>query len=105
MAGFGSGAGLWMAVFGLILGLKPLLMLGIIFFAVAVVVQVINLPVEFNASSRAKAQLVSLGIIDQEGLHYVNKVLGAAALTYVAATLQAVMTLVWLVLRANSRRN
>ena len=63
-----------MAVFGLILGLKPLLMLGIIFFAVAVVVQVINLPVEFNASSRAKAQLVSLGIIDQEGLHYVNKV-------------------------------
>ena len=103
MAGFGSGAGLWMAILGLIFGLKPLLMLGIVFFAVAVVVQVINLPVEFNASSRAKAQLVSLGIIDAEGLHYVKKVLGAAALTYVAATLQAIMTLVWLLLRANRR--
>ena len=50
--------------------------------------QVVNLPVEFNASSRAKAQLVELGIINQDELVYVSKVLGAAALTYVAATLR-----------------
>ena len=55
----------------------------------------VNLPVEFNASARAKAQLVSLGIINEEELRYVSKVLNAAALTYVAATLQAILTLLY----------
>ena len=53
---------------------------GIILFSAFVAFQIVNLPVEFNASSRAKAQLVGLGIIDQEELRYVSKVLGAAAL-------------------------
>jgi hypothetical protein len=66
--------------------------------------QVVNLPVEFNASSRAKAQLVALGIINQEELVYVNKVLDAAALTYVAATLQAIMTLIYLIMRYGGDR-
>jgi Zn-dependent membrane protease YugP len=57
------------------------------------------LPVEFNASSRAKAQLVALGIIDQEQLQYVNKVLDAAAWTYVAATLQSVLILLYYISR------
>jgi Zn-dependent membrane protease YugP len=52
--------------------------------------QIINLPVEFNASSRAKTELVGLGIISHQELPYVSKVLTAAALTYVAATLQTV---------------
>ena len=59
--------------------------------------QLVNLPVEFNASSRAKAQLVDLGIINSDELLYVNKVLNAAAWTYVAATLQSVMILLYYV--------
>jgi len=61
--------------------------------------QLINQPVESNASSRAKAQLVGLGIVSSEQLVYVNKVLSAAALTYVAATLQAILTLLYYISR------
>jgi Zn-dependent membrane protease YugP len=60
---------------------------------------VVNLPVEFNASSRAKQQLVALGIVDQPGMVHVNRVLNAAALTYVAATLQSILTLLYYVMR------
>ena len=63
--------------------------LGIILFAAVVFFQLVNLPVEFNARARAKAQLVSLGIINEEELRLREKVLNAAALTYVAATSQA----------------
>ena len=105
IAGFGSGAGLWMAFFGMILNLPGRLLAGIIAFAGVVVFQVVNLPVEFNASSRAKAVLVDLGIIDRDGLYYVNKVLNAAALTYVAATLQAIMTLLYYISRYSSSRD
>ena len=105
LAGFGSGAGIWMLFLGMILNVQWLLLAGIIAFAGMVFFQVINLPVEFNASSRAKAVLVELGIIDQEGLYYVNKVLSAAAMTYVAATLQAIMTLLYYVWRYGSSRD
>jgi hypothetical protein len=70
-----------------------LIWLGIALFSAFVGFQIVNLPVEFNASARAKTQLVSLGIINDEELRYVSKVLNAAALTYVAATLQAILTL------------
>ena len=74
--------------------------IGILFFAGAVLFQFITLPVEFNASSRAKAVLASTGIVQtQEEALGVEKVLGAAAMTYVAAALQAILTLVYLVLR------
>jgi Zn-dependent membrane protease YugP len=105
LAGFGSGAGIWMLFLGMILNIQWLFLAGIIAFAGMVFFQVINLPVEFNASSRAKAVLVELGIIDQDGLYYVNKVLGAAAMTYVAATLQAIMTLLYYVWRYSSSRD
>ncbi|MGA2032100.1 MAG: zinc metallopeptidase [Thermoguttaceae bacterium] len=104
VAGIGSNAGIWMVVLGAILRIQPLLLAGIVLFSAVVFFQVVNLPVEFNASSRAKAQLVSLGIINQEELFYVGKVLNAAALTYVAATLQAIMTLLYLVLRFGGGR-
>jgi uncharacterized protein len=103
MAGFGSGAGMWMLVLGYLFQAQWLLFAGIVVFAGFVVFQVVNLPVEFNASSRAKAVLVELGIIDRDGLYYVNKVLNAAALTYVAATLQAIMTLLYYVMKFNQR--
>jgi len=60
------------------------------------------LPVEFNASSRAKDELVSLGIINQDGLVYVRRVLNAAAWTYVAATLTSLLTLLYYITRFTS---
>ena len=68
-------------------------------FSATVVFQLINLPVEFNASSRAKTELVALGIISGPELSQVSSVLTAAALTYVAATLQAVATLAYYLLQ------
>jgi Zn-dependent membrane protease YugP len=99
VAGFGSNFGLLLLLIGMIMGQPSLLLLGIIHFAGVVVFQLVNLPVEFDASNRAKALLVSHGIVHQEEMHYVNKVLNAAALTYVAATLQAVLTLVYYLIR------
>jgi uncharacterized protein len=93
-----------MAAFGLFFaGMAKLgmafLLLGIVGFSLVVFFQVINLPVEFDASSRAKTELVSHGIISGTELPYVSKVLNAAALTYVAGTLQSVSTLLYYVLQ------
>jgi len=106
LAGFGSGAGVIMIIVGAMLGMVSwLIWLGIALFATVVFFQVVNLPVEFNASRRAKDQLVQLGIVNSEELRYVNKVLDAAALTYVAATLQALFTLIYYIWRfGNSSR-
>ena len=63
--------------------------------------QLVTLPVEFNASSRAKAALASTGIIqDREEMEGVRTVLGAAAWTYVAAALSAILTLLYLITRS-----
>jgi Zn-dependent membrane protease YugP len=100
VAGFGSNAGIILVILGAILHMNPFLIwLGIGLFSAVVFFQLVNLPVEFNASSRAKAQLVALGIVPQQEMTYVNKVLNAAALTYVAATLQALLTLLYLLAR------
>ena len=105
IAGIGSNFGLMMAMIGLVFTqLSFLLYIGIALFSAVVVFQVVNLPVEFNASTRAKQQLVSLGVINDQQLTYVTKVLNAAALTYVAATLQAILTLLYLLMRANNSR-
>jgi hypothetical protein len=105
-AGFGSNAGILLIIVGAALNMNALLIwLGIGLFACVVVFQVVNLPVEFNASARAKAQLVQLGIISQDELVYVKKVLNAAALTYVAATLQAILTLLYYIMRFTGSRN
>jgi uncharacterized protein len=105
-ANIGSSLGMLLFFLGMMLHQNSLLMtIGIALFSCVVVFQLINLPVEFNASNRAKAQLVQLGIINDEELVYVKKVLSAAALTYVAATLQAIMTLLYLIMRSQGRRN
>ncbi|WP_256470598.1 zinc metallopeptidase [Sporosarcina sp. Marseille-Q4943] len=77
---------------------KSLLGLGIAFMAVGVLFQIVTLPVEFNASSRAMNQIVELGIIRNEEEPHAKKVLSAAAMTYVAATAVAVMELARLLL-------
>ena len=99
VAGFGSNSSIILIIIGAIMRTPPLIWLGIGLFAAVVVFQLVNLPVEFNASARAKAQLVSLGIVNDEELGYVSGVLNAAAWTYVAATLQAVLTLLYYVMR------
>jgi Zn-dependent membrane protease YugP len=105
VAGFGSNLGLLLAGLGLVFSIQPLLLAGIILFSAVVFFQLVNLPVEFNASSRAKAHLAELGIVGPQEMSVVRSVLNAAALTYVAGTLQAVLTLVYYLLRYSSRRD
>lgn len=82
-----------------------LLGLGIIFFSVAVVFQLITLPVEFNASSRARRAMEPLGFVYSNEQAGVGKVLNAAALTYVAAALISVLELIKYILIYNNRNN
>ncbi|MCA9190806.1 MAG: zinc metallopeptidase [Planctomycetales bacterium] len=105
-ANLGSGLGTIMLMFGGAMAFsaaaplgKWVLLAGIVTFGATVFFQLINLPVEFDASSRAKQELVNLGIVSGAEIHYVSKVLNAAALTYVAATLQAVLTLAYYLFR------
>lgn len=95
VASLGSGLGLFVFMIGLAIALKPIAWLGIALFASAVFFQLVNLPVEIDASNRAKAQLVSLGIVPAAEMPAVNSVLNAAAWTYVAGTLQSVLTLLY----------
>ena len=105
VANFGSGFSMILFFIGMAMGIKALVLLGILAFAGVVVFQLVNLPVEFDASTRAKQQLVALGVIDQEELTHVKSVLDAAAWTYVAATLQSILTLLYLLTRAGGRRD
>ena len=77
--------------------------LGIIFFSLAVLFQLVTLPVEYNASSRAYLVLDRAGIIAAEEKPYAKQMLNAAALTYVAATAMAALQLLRLVLLRGSR--
>lgn len=93
----------WILVFaGFILGAYNLVNLGILLYLAVVAFQVVTLPVEFNASRRALVQLQS-GIITRDEVNPVKKVLRAAALTYVAATLVAIGQLLRLILLSNRR--
>jgi Zn-dependent membrane protease YugP len=95
VANVGSGAGLLVFMIGLGFALKPIAWLGILLFGATVFFQLVNLPVELDASNRAKAQLVDLGIVPAADMPAVNSVLNAAAWTYVAATLQSILTLLY----------
>lgn len=98
-ATFGGNFSIIMIIAGAFMGIPPLIKLGIIAFGLLVFFQLVNLPVEFNASSRAKQLLTSHGIVAQNDMVHVNRVLNAAAWTYVAGTLQAVLTLLYYVVR------
>ncbi len=102
----GIGSNLSWPIFlaGLIFRWEPLLMAGIILFALAVAFSLITLPVEFNASSRALATLSSGGYLDEEEMAGAGKVLRAAAMTYVAAAVGAILQLVRLLLLAGVGR-
>jgi len=84
---------------GFFFGMGPLLLkLGIAVYLVLTVFQLVTLPVEFDASKRAKAQLVGLGIVDQDELVGVNKTLDAAGYTYVAAFVSSLGWLLYMLL-------
>ncbi|MGG6432655.1 zinc metallopeptidase [Anoxybacillus sp. D401a] len=98
LVNFTSGIAPFLLLGGFLLQQFSLIGLGIILFSFAVAFQVITLPVEFNASSRAKDFMIAEGIIRNEEERGVNKVLNAAALTYVAAALISVLELIKYVL-------
>jgi Zn-dependent membrane protease YugP len=104
VANIGSAVGPWLALAGLLLSFPLLINLGIVFFGVSVLFYVITLPVEFNASARAIALLRENHVLNEEELDGVKKVLTAAALTYVAAALTALMSFVRLILLSRNRR-
>ena len=98
-ATFGGNISMIMIIAGALMSAPKLIVVGIIAFSFVVFFQLVNLPVEFDASKRAKLLLVEHGIVGPSDMVYVNRVLNAAAWTYVAGTLQAVMTLLYYVMR------
>lgn len=105
-ANIGSRLGLPLVIIGVLLGLSStLVQAGIWIFAVAVLFQIVTLPVEFNASSRALVMLKDYGITGGEETEACRKVLSAAALTYVAAAASSVLQLLRLLLLFGNRRD
>jgi len=88
-----------LVIVGMILSYPTLILLGLLAYGGLLVFELINLPVEFDASNRAKRVLSELNIVDAEGAVVVSDVLNAAGWTYVAATLQTLLTLLYYVLR------
>jgi len=104
VANFASGVAPFLILAGLIFQqFSFLLHIGIIFFSVAVLFQLVTLPVEFNASSRARKLMLDYGFVTREEEHGVGKVLNAAALTYVAAALISVLQLLKFIMIFNNR--
>lgn len=93
VANIASGLAPFLLLGGFLLHQLSLIGVGIIFFSAAVAFQLITLPVEFNASSRARTLMLSQGLLYNEEEHGVKKVLNAAALTYVAAALISLLEL------------
>jgi len=105
VANLGSTLSWPLIVIGLLIGMTPFIRLGIWMFTLALLFQVITLPVEFNASSRAVTLLDQLGILSGQEVDGTRKVLGAAALTYVAAVAVSLLQLLRLVLLFGGRRD
>ena len=103
VANIGSQAAVPLFMLGLFMSWEPLLKIGILCFALAVLFYVVTLPVEFNASGRA-VKVLAKSFLPEDEVRGVKAMLTAAAMTYVAAALQAVLQLVRLLLLANSRR-
>ena len=105
-----SGASQLLIIIGIVLGAKALggifLTLGAVALATICLFQLVTLPVEFDASRRAKVQLVNLGILGQDEMPGVNETLNAAALTYVAAFIASLGSLLHILLiLAGGRRS
>jgi len=102
---FASYASIGLMLLGVFLGMAKLVLAAVVIFAILALFQIITLPVEFNASSRAKVQLLDLGIVQPQESGAVSKVLSAAALTYVAAMVTSVMQLLYFLSIFNRSRD
>ncbi len=107
-ASIGSNLGYMVMFFGLILSSQNMVMIGAVLFSAVLLFQVVTLPVEFDASNRAKALVVENGIVGVAERRGMDKVLNAAAMTYVAAVASSLATLLYFLVRsgiAGGRRN
>jgi len=104
VANLGSKLSWPLILLGLVIGLTPFVEIGIWMFVAVVAFQLITLPVEFNASGRAVRLLDELGILSGSEVGGTRKVLGAAALTYVAAAAASILQLLRLILLFGQRR-
>ncbi len=95
VATIGANFAPWLIILGAVIGAFGMVQLGVLLFGAAVLFQIVTLPVEFNASSRAAQQLQTLGIATQSEVGGTRQVLNAAALTYVAAAAASVMYLLY----------
>lgn len=100
----GSSIAIPLAILGIIMSWNVLVTIGILLFSAVVLFQLVTLPVEFNASSRAMKTLQTQSILEGEELVGAKRVLRAAALTYVAALIVAIANLVRLIALSNRRR-
>lgn len=100
VAGFGSNLGMWAMMIGLFIGAGGLVGFGALLFSGVVAFQLVTLPVEFDASARAKKLAFEYGLVSGHEREGVSKVLNAAALTYVAAAVSSLLTLLYFLFRA-----
>ncbi|MEI7921119.1 MAG: zinc metallopeptidase [Planctomycetota bacterium] len=100
IANIGSSAS-WVLIFaGMMLQITQLFILGVAAFSITVFFQVVNLPVEFDASRRARNALMMTGMVHPQEDREVGRVLNAAAMTYVAGTITSILTLVYYLIRS-----
>lgn len=99
-ANIGSTLGYLVMTFGLILGSMKMFLVGVVLFSMVLLFQMVTLPVEFDASARAKKLAVAQGIVFEHEREGMNRVLNAAALTYVAAAISTLLTLLYFLFRA-----
>ena len=100
VASFGSNFSYFIIFIGMLMRSPGLMLLGIACFSLAVIFTIVTLPVEWNASARAKKAMVAAGIVSEQERQGAGEVLNAAFLTYVAAAVSAIMTLLYYLLRA-----
>lgn len=106
ITGFASNAVIWITILGMVLGLAKFIWIGVAAFAVITLFQLITLPVEYDASKRAKERLIGLGIVRGGEQVGVSRVLNAAALTYVAAMVHSLLTLLhWIMIARGTSRD
>jgi len=99
VASIGSNASMLLIFAGMIMQAGNLILLGVVAFSLGVIFQIVNLPVEFDASRRARNALLMTGLIRPEEDREVGRVLNAAAMTYVAGTISAIVTLLYYLIR------
>ncbi|MDA0658430.1 MAG: zinc metallopeptidase [Planctomycetota bacterium] len=103
--GIGSQFGLLGIMLGIMMGFKALVLIGAVLFGAVLLFQIVTLPVEFDATARAKRLVVEAGIVDADERRGMDRVLNAAALTYVAAVLTSLLTLFYYLMRAGLFNN